>query len=263
MKKISLRGFGLFGIVLFAPLFILTFADPNLIERSAKTFITWKLQSETDKKIDSVQLPVATKLERLLGDKAKKLRQQAEQKLILIKQQLKADAPSILAAQLTKLSKKDCECRKKWAQRLRHLKEMELASLQKAKAKLIDFSHAKYMEITQKLTLDVRIFLGTNSVIFVLLLLISFMKPAAISHLFLPGGLLLISTLISSYFYLFEQNWFYTILYNDYTGFSFIGYLLLVFAVLCDIVFNKARVTTTVINACLEAVGQAASLVSC
>jgi hypothetical protein len=140
---------------------------------------------------------------------------------------------------------------------------MVLASLEEGKAKLIDFSHAKYMEITQKLTLDVRIFIGTNSVIFVLLLLISFMKPAAISHLFLQGGLLLISTLISSYCYLFEQNWFYTILYNDYTGFSFILYLLLVFAVLCNIVFNKARVTTTVINACLEAVGQAASLVSC
>jgi hypothetical protein len=102
----------------------------------------------------------------------------------------------------------DCECRKKWENRLRNLMAMALASLEEGKAKLIDFSHAKYMEITQKLTLDVRIFFGTNSVIIVLLLLISFMKPAAISHLFLSGGLLLTSTLLSSsYFYLFEQNW--------------------------------------------------------
>ena len=263
MKKNSLRGFGRFGILLFLPLFIMTFADPDLIERSGKAFIAWKLQSETDKKIDSIQLPATTKFERMLGDKAKKLRHQTEQKLVLLKLQLKADAPAILAAQLAKVSNLDCECRKKWESRLRSSMKMELASLQKTKAKLIDFSHAKYMDITQKLTLDVRIFLGINATIFVLLLLISFMKPVAISHLFLPGSLMLVSTLVCSYFYLFEQNWFYTILYNDYTGFSFIGYLLLVFAILCDIVFNKAKVTTTVINACLEVVGQAASLVPC
>ena len=72
-----------------------------------------------------------------------------------------------------------------------------------------------------------------------------------------------VSTVICSYFYLFEQNWFYTIIYNDYTGYSFIGYLVIVFAILCDIVFNKARVTTEILNACLQALGQAASFVPC
>jgi hypothetical protein len=119
------------------------------------------------------------------------------------------------------------------------------------------------MDVVQKLTLDVRIFLGTNALVSLLLLLVSFLKPRAVNHLFLPSAMLLISTLICSYFYLFEQNWFYTILYNDYTGLSFITYLLLVFAFLCDIVFNSAKVTTEIINGILTAIGSTLSVVSC
>ena len=141
--------------------------------------------------------------------------------------------------------------------------QFKLITLEKAKAKLIDFSHVKYMEIVEKLTLDIRIFLGANSLVFVFLLLTSFMKPMAVKHLFLPGGLMLVSTAICSYFYLFKQNWFYTIIYNDYTGFGYIAYLAVVFGILCDIVFNKARITTNVINGCLQALGHTASLVPC
>ena len=74
---------------------------------------------------------------------------------------------------------------------------------------------------------------------------------------------MLLSTGVCSYFYLFEQNWFYTILYSDYTGFGYIVYLVLVFAILCDIVFNKARVTTEFLNACLQAIGQAGAFSPC
>lgn len=263
MKKITLRGFGLIGIVLFLPLFIFTFADPQLIENSGKSFIEWKLKQETDKKINSIRLPEEKGFEKLLGEKAAELRKETEQKLETIRNQLKADAPAILAAQIAKMRNLDCECRKKWEHHLRTSMQLEIASLEAAKAKLIDFSQAKYMEIVQKLTLDVRIFLGVNSVIFIFLFLISFLKPQAINHLFLPNALMLLSTIICSYFYLFEQNWFYTIIYNDYTGYSYIGYLIIVFAFLCDIVFNMARVTTGIINAILNAIGSATSLAPC
>ncbi len=263
MKKVSLRITGLLGVVLFVPLFIFTFADPHLIEKSGKTFIEWKLQTETNKKIDSIRLPKPGKLEKLLGVKARELRSETELKLEQVKQQLKNDAPAILAAQIAKLRNLDCECRRKWEKRIRISMESKLVSLETAKSKLIDFSHAKYMEIVSKLTMDVRIFLGANSIVFIFLLLVSFLKPRAVKHLFLPGGLMLGSTVICSYFYIFNQNWFYTIIYNDYTGFAYIGYLAFVFAVLCDIVFNKARVTTEIINSILQAIGQVGNLVPC
>ena len=263
MEKIPLRVLGILGIVIFVPLFLLTFADPQLIEGSGKSFIEWKLQSEINKKIDSIKLPQPTKFETLLGAKAREMREKTEIQIEEVKRQLKADTPAILAAQLAKLRSLDCECRKKWETSLKLTMQTKLASLEGAKAKLIDFSHAKYMQIVANLTLDVRIFLGANSLVFIFLLLASLMKPLAIKQLFLPGGLMLVSTAICSYFYVFEQNWFYTIIYNDYTGLAYVGYLIFVFAILSDILFNKARVTTEVINACLQAIGQVGSLVPC
>ncbi len=263
MEKISLRILGILGAAVFVPLFLSTFVDPQLIERSGKSFVEWKLQAEADKKIDSISLPEPTKLENLLGAKAQELRAQTELKLEEVKRQLKADAPAILATQIAKLRNLDCECRRKWESSLRQSMLTKLVSLEMAKSKLIEFSHAKYMEIVKKLTRDVRIFLGANSLVFMFLFLASVIKPIASKQLFLPSALMLVSTAICSYFYIFEQNWLYTIIYNDYTGFAYIGYLLFVFAILCDIVFNRARVTTEVINACLQAIGHAGSLVPC
>lgn len=263
MKKISLRFFGILGIAIFLPLFALTFADPQFIETSGKSFIQWKLQSETDKKIDSIALPETSKFETLLGNKARELRTQTQHKLDAVKQQLKKDTPSLLAAQIAKLQNLDCECRKKWEKSLELSIQTKLASLENAKSKLIDFSHSKYMEIVEKLTLDVRIFLGVNALVFVFLLFASLMKPIAIRHLFLPGGLMLASTTICSYFYIFEQNWFYTIIYSDYTGFTYLAYLVAVFALLCDITFNKARITTQIINTFLNAIGQIGNFTPC
>jgi len=244
MQHLTLRVFGFLGTILFIPIFLLSFANPQLIENSGKAFVEWKLEKSTNAKIDSIKLPKESKFEKLLGNKAKELRNETEEKIKNLKQQLKDDAPSLIAEQLAKVRNLDCECRKSWEKKLRNSMKFELASLNVAKSKLVDFTQAKYMEIVEKLTLDVRIFVGANGAVFLFLMLASFLKPAAVKHLFLPGVLMLVSTVLCSYFYIFEQNWFYTIIYNNYTGFTYIGYLTFVFAVLCDIAFNKAKVTT-------------------
>lgn len=263
MKRILLRGLGVLGILIFVPLFLFTFSGPQLIETSAKSFVEWKLSVEVNKKIDAIRLPKENRFEKLLGNKAKELRKEAELKLAKIKKQLKTDAESILSAEIVKIRDLDCECRKKWKNRARKIMELKVLSLERAKSKLADFGQAKYMEIVVNLTLDVRIFLGANAAIFIFLLLVSFFKPKAVRHLFLPGILMITSTIICSYFYIFEQNWFYTIIYNNYTGFGFLAYLTLVFGVLCDIAFNRARVTTDILNAIFNAVGNATNFVPC
>lgn len=263
MEQVSLRILGMMGIILFVPLLLFTFADPQLIEKSGKSFVEWKLQSAVDEKIETIKLPEPTKLEGLLGKKAQDLRGETERKLARIRQQLKADAPAIIADQIAKLRNLDCECRRKWEEAFRVSMQSKLASLEAVKSKLIDFSHVKYMEIVHKLTLDVRIFLSANAIVFLFLFAASFLQPMAAKQLFLPSGLMFVSTGICSYFYLFEQNWLYTIIYNDYTGFAYIGYLGFVFVILCDIVFNRARVTTEALNWCLQAIGLAGRLVPC
>ena len=44
-KKNIIRGFGLFGTVLFIPLFLFTFADPQLIENTGKEFVVGQAAS--------------------------------------------------------------------------------------------------------------------------------------------------------------------------------------------------------------------------
>lgn len=263
MKQLLLRTIGALGVLVFVPLFSFTFADPQLIETSARSFVEWKLTSETNEKVDSIRLPKVVKLEKMFGSKAEKLHKKAEEKLADLKLLLKEDIPEVLASQIAKMRNLSCECRKKWQKRIRDNIEFNILSLEQAKSKLVDFSQLKYMQIVEKLTLDVRVFLGVNAVVYVLLLLISFLKPNAIGHLFLPGILMIISTLICSYFYLFEQNWFFTIIYDDYTGLGFLAYLMVVFAFLCDITFNKARVTCELLNSICSAIGSGASFSPC
>lgn len=50
---------------------------------------------------------------------------------------------------------------------------------------------------------------------------------------------------------------------SRHPGVAFIGYLALVFGFLCDIAFNRGRVTTECVNARISAFGGAASLVPC
>ena len=263
MKKILLRSFGLVGLLIFLPLFLFTFSDPYLIEKSGKAFVEWKLNNEANKAIDSIYLPPSKKLEKLFGNKVKTLYQKTEKKLEVLKQQLKVDAPKIIMNQIAKMSDISCKCREKWEERLRSSLKFEIVSLEKAKEKLVIFAQSKYMEIVEKLTLDVRIFLGANAFIFIFLLVASFLKPKATEHLFLPSVLMLISTVICSYFYLFEQNWFYTIIYSSYTGFGYVAYVTIVFGILGDIVFNKAKIVTEIINLFFNAIGSAFSVVSC
>ncbi|WP_069477677.1 hypothetical protein [Sulfurospirillum halorespirans] len=255
MKKYLLRGFGFLGILVFVPLFLLTFSDSQMVEKSAKHFIEWKLQNEINTKIDSIQLPQSKIVEKVFGAKS--------EMLAVVKQKLKEDAPTILTTQLAKMADLNCECRTKWKERLSAFVEVEMASLEKAKEKLTDFMSGKYMETVEKLTRDMRIFLGLNGLCFIFLLLISFLKPQATEHLFLPSSLLLLSSAICSYVYLFQQNWFYTILYNDYMGFGYLAYFIIVFALLCDIVFNRAKVTSRIVNFLANALGSAFTLPTC
>ena len=131
------------------------------------------------------------------------------------------------------------------------------------KDKLTNLIESEYLESVKRLTIDIRIFLGSNTFLFLLLLSVSFFKPQAVRHLFLPSILLLVATAISSFIYIFGQNWFFTIIYNDYMGFGYIAYIAVIFGFLIDISFNKARVTSKIINAILNAIGSALSVAPC
>ena len=251
-----LRFIGLFGILLFGVLFSITFVSPEAIEKSAKGFVKYQIEKEVrEQQQDINESAVAKKALNI----AEKLGLEAEK----IQEDLDNNLPEKIANVIASMCGYDCEKKKAVAQSITSGYLERIKSIQIAQNTLGDIIKGKYLEIVGNLKLDLRIFLGSNFVMFLILLSVSLAKPQAIAHLFLPGILLFVATVLSSSIYIFGQDWFYTILYNDYMGFGYLAYIAVIFGALMDIVFNRARVTTEIINGIAQAIGSAFSVVPC
>jgi len=259
-QKAILRIIGLAGTIVFATFFVFTYAVPDWVEAYAAGFIEQKASKKIDQAIDGFQPPAA---EGALSRFANTLYAKNEEKIIELKGALKAKVHERMADVLAAIKDPDCECREKYAQVIKQGFKFDMALLQSANDRIVDLIQSKYMQVSSELKHDIRIFTGANALVFLFLLLVSFVKPQAVRHLFLPGSLLALSTLSCSYFYVFEQNWLLTIIYGDYLGVVYLVYLAGVFLFLCDIVLNKARVTTELINGLFSAVGAVAELEPC
>lgn len=248
------------GIVLFSAALYLTFSVPGWLEQFAASYIEEQLTERIDGAIDRVGPPTN---EGLLGDLARKAFEANESKIEGLKNQLRSKTHESMASALAQIRDLDCECRAKYADFYKRGFEFDLSLLQSANDKIVGTIQGGYLQVVADLKRDIRNFASSNIAIFVLLLLISFLKPNARMHLMIPAALLTASTLICSYFYLFEQNWLLTIIHSNYVGFAYLGYLGFVALFLADILFNRARVTTEILNGILNAVGSALSAVPC
>ena len=200
---------------------------------------------KTEQKIKSIE---NIQKDSRFGSLVSKLIKNNQSKVASLKQDLNHKLNEKIADVVAKMANLDCECRKKYAIAIEHQLKLKVDSLSHINEKLTDFMKGKYMEVSIKLKRDVRIFLISNALIFLFLLVTSFLQPKGIKQLFLPATLLMTSSVVASYFYIFKQNWFMTIMFGNYVGWLYLLYLLLIFLFLCDIVFNKARVSTFILE---------------
>ena len=254
--KITLRIIGILGALLFGSFFYLTYGIPDAVERAGQVFIKYQVEKEVKEKLGSSKLTGFT-------DQAQSLARKYQIDIDKTKQDLENDLPHKIASVIAAMCRMDCEKKKRLEQSLEEDYKKRINKLTLAKDKLTELIQGKYLEIVENLTRDVRIFLGSNTFLFLLLLVASFFKPQAVQHLFLPSVLLLVATVVSSGIYMFGQNWFFTIIYNDYMGFGYVVYIAVIFGFLSDIIFNKARITSEIINAILNAIGSALSVAPC
>ncbi len=249
--KLSLRIFGLIGFMLFSSGFGLTFSVPGFVEDIGKTFIKNTIIEKTQEKINTINhVSNNPSFKKLLG----KLSKNNQDHIDRYKTQLKNNAHEKIAEVIAQMSDLSCECRKKYSAMIKENFLFNITSLNHYNERLTDFMKGKYMDVSQKLKKDFRIFTGANALVFLLLIVVSFIKPKAAKHLLLPGFLLLVSSLVCSYFYLFQQNWFFTIIYDSYVGWFYLIYFGVVFAVLCDIVLNRGKITTAVLDNTIGAI---------
>jgi len=256
VMKISLCIIGIIGLVIFAALFYATYGIPEAVEESAKGFVKRQIEKEVKEKYQEIEAST-------ILDKAFLVAENLGYEEDQIRENIKNKLPEKIAEVIASMCGYDCERKKTLTKSIAAGYLERIADIQIAQQQLGQIIKGKYMEIVGNLRADLRIFLGSNAAMFLILLLISTLKPKAVAHLFLPGIFLLISTIAASAIYIFGQDWFYTILYNEYMGFGYIAYILVIFGFLMDIAFNKARVTTEIINAILNAVGSAVSVFPC
>lgn len=186
--------------------------------------------------------------ERFLSAKAGALIKKHAEEVETAKRRLKEKVPERIAAVIAEMRNLDCECRKKIENYFRDGFESRIVWASRAQEHLTSFIRTKYMETAEKLTREFRIFTGTNAVIFALLGIAAFFKRGAAPHL-VPSALVLVAAgTITGYLYLFNQNWLQTILFSSYVGYMYVVYLSVVFAFLCDVWFNRARVTTQLLS---------------
>jgi hypothetical protein len=96
---------------------------------------------------------------------------------------------------------------------------------------------------------------GTNAVAFAPLALAALTKHRSGLRLIAPASVLLVAATITAH--PFNQNWLHAVIFGDYLGYSNVGYLGIAFGFLCDVLINRARLATTLLNIAFNNVGSA------
>lgn len=229
------------GAALFGAAFFTSLLNAGYVEEIAKDIIRHQVEKKVHEKIDALD-------DRFLSTKAGALIKKHTEEAESARRQLKEKIPERIAAVIAEMRKLDCECRKKIENHFRDGFESQIARAFQVQERLTSLIRTKYMETAEKLTREFRIFTGTNALIFALLGIAAFFKRDAGLHLVLPALALVLAATVTGYLYLFNQNWLHTILLSDYVGFAYILYLSIVFAFLCDVLFNRAKVSTQLLG---------------
>jgi hypothetical protein len=114
---------------------------------------------------------------------------------------------------------------------------------------------AKYHAVFDELRRDITIFLSANLIVLGLALILALVRGRAARHLAPVSIVMTLATLLTTYWYVFGQNWILTIITSDYFGWWYLIFLAVVCLLLADIALNRARVISRILNAIADALG--------
>jgi hypothetical protein len=256
LARRSVVTIGVVGFLFFALAFFASWANPGFVEQIAKQIIRFQVEEQVHEKVEAIDSHFLAKQATIFAHKY-------TDDIAQTKRQLAQQLPARIAEVIAEMQNLDCECRKKIETNIRERFEWRISSATQAKERLTTLIRSKYMETARQLTREFRIFTGTNAIVFGLLLIATMVKRQAGLHLLPSAFVLLLAAAITAYLYLYNQNWLHTLVFSDFVGFAYVGYLAGVFALLCDILFNRARVTAELLTQLLKAVGSAIKVVPC
>lgn len=229
------------GTLLFGAAFFTSLANPGYVEEIAKNIIRHEVEKKVHAKVDALD-------EKFLAVKAGAMIQKHAQEAEQARRQLREKVPERIAAVIAEMRNLDCECRRKIENQARAGLEWRIAKAAQAQERLTALIRSQYMEVATRLTREFRIFTGANALVFALLGVAVWARRSAGWHLVPAALVLVVAAVVTGYLYLFQQNWLHTVLFSDYVGWAYFAYLGAVFALLGDVVLNRARVTIKMLN---------------
>lgn len=254
LGKKLLAGLGGSGFLAFFSLFILTFSQAERIEQAATPILKSEVKQALQQQLDNLLSRNSSRIGKLLRFGSPILSTESLEEFKEYTTTLNQTLPSLIERQLVLLNNIDCDCRNNWQAKLTAIERIKINSAEQIKQDLVEFSHGKYMHTLNTLTENLRLLFAANVILFVFFLVILKIRPCVIFQLCIPTTLLVLSSMVISYLYFFEQSWFYTLLYSDYFGYCYLTYLSAIFLLLVDIALNRARVTSGVVNRPLNSI---------
>lgn len=258
-----MRGFRLFlllvsalGTLVFGGILVLAVVHPLAIEKASREILRMEIERRTATRIDELS---GTALARMAAQAARQTRADID----ATREAIRADVPARVARVMADMMNVDCECRRKMVERSERFHREKLASLVQLRERLDGFIESAYADVRDHLLREIIIVSAGNALAFIALGAVVLARPAARLQLALVAAVLLGAVTLTSAGYLFGQNWIHAILFSDYVGLGYLAYLAAAVALLADIAFNRARVTSRILNAVAHAVGSSVQAVPC
>lgn len=243
------------GSLAFGALFALSYASPITLESWARLAIQSEIERRLTSEIQALsQSSLVRAAERAVG---------ANNRELAATQELLAKLPAEVATVSGRMLQPECSCRQRLREAVRGSLMERVSILNAANERLVALIESKYAEVANALLIEVRIFSAANALVFVALGVLGIAKRRAGLQLLAPAGVLGGAAVVVACLYVFGQNWLQTVLLDDYVGFWYFPYLAAAVGLLADVAFNRARLTTTVVNGFISVVGGVASAVPC
>lgn len=227
-------GLSLLGVIVFAVLLAVVQSNARSFEARAQTFIIHEIEKQVGVTLESVPIESFTD----------RFSQQAEAR----QRELMAAFSDFIVATVGAMCRLDCAQRAQLEAALEEIYHRQLAALNVGLQKMRATVEGRYRETLAELRRDVVIFLSVNLVVMGATPMVALGRGAAARHLLPIATVLTASTVITACWYVFGQNWLWTIIYADYVGWTYLGILTVLFIFLADIALNRARATREALN---------------
>ncbi|WP_182417803.1 hypothetical protein [Bartonella sp. HY038] len=255
MRKIAYL-MSIIGSLFFLIVFLASFTMPFLIENWGKVLIVGEVQSRVEKTVKRA-------FDSKVGNYVARRTNLNEARIAAIDKLLKTTLPTKVKEISARMRDPDCTCRAIFNALKTKSLITERFNLQNINEKLTNLIEVKYAEVTSGLIKETRIFSSANLLVFLALGLITWLRPRANIHLVLPMIILLGSALLVGYFYLFQQDWMHTIIFNDFVGFAYYAYLSIAIFWLIDILCWHGFITRIVLEFISSLFSLAVSILPC